>query len=172
MLRHHIDPKWEFRAHWLNDIKTEKRKEISRQLSGNCATLMPKDVEDAAHGDQAIGVISAMVNNKRSIESVNVRNNGALSFLPDDAVVENSCIVGDLGALPVIAGQIPYALQAMIQSVHTSYKLSVDAALSGDRKLVMQAVMAHPTHRDAGLAEKIIDELFEAHKGLLPNFKD
>jgi len=30
--------------------------------------------------------------------------------------------------------------------------------------------MAHPAHRDIDVIEKVIAELFEAHKGLMPNF--
>jgi alpha-galactosidase/6-phospho-beta-glucosidase family protein len=31
--------------------------------------------------------------------------------------------------------------------------------------------MAHPAHRDLNVIEKIVDELFEAHKKYLPQFK-
>ncbi len=171
LLRYHMDPKWEFRSLWLKGVKAEKRAEIARQLSSGEATIVPKDIEDAAHGDQAIGVLNAIANDTRMMEAVNVVNNGAVSFLPDHAVVEMTCIVGAAGALPCVSGTIPYALQGMIRDAYDSTKLSVDAALSGDRKLVLQAAMAHPAHRDLDVIEKVIAELFEAHKGLMPNFQ-
>ncbi len=48
--------------------------------------------------------------------------------------------------------------------------LSVDAALSGDRKKVMQAVMAHPLVRSLDDAEKTVEGLFEVYKDWLPQF--
>ena len=170
-LGYHMDPKWEFRSLWLKGVKQEKRAEITRQLNVGEATIMPKDVEDAAHGDQAIGVMNAIANDTRVMDAVNVVNNGAVSFLPDDAVVETTCVVGAAGALPCVAGTIPYGLRGMVRDAYDSTKLSVDAALSGDRKLVVQAAMAHPAHRDFDVIEKVIEELFEAHEGLMPNFQ-
>ena len=42
--------------------------------------------------------------------------------------------------------------------------------MSGDRRKVLQAVMAHPAHRDLDVIEKVIDELFDAHRAYLPQF--
>ena len=59
----------------------------------------------------------------------------------------------------------------MVRDAWIFAKLAVDAALAGDRKLVLQAAMANPVHRDLNVIEKVINELFEAHKDWLPQFK-
>ena len=98
------------------------------------------------------------------VDAVNVINRGAVSFLPDDAVVETTCVVGAAGALPCVAGTVPYALQGMVRCAYDASKLSVDAALSGDRRMVLQAAMAHPAHRDLDAIEAVIEEMFAAQE--------
>ena len=148
----------------------EKRDEIEKQLANNSATIAAHDEEDMAHGDQAVGALNAIANNTGKRETANVINNGTVPNLPDDAIVEVTCTLGDYGARPVGTLELPFGVQGMIRAAHEFGKLTVDAALSGDRKLVLQAAMAHPAHRDLDIIEKIIDELFEAHKDQLPLF--
>ena len=105
------------------------------------------------------------------LEAANVINNGTVPNLPDEAVVEVTCNLGADGAVPAAKAELPFSVQGMIRCAHEFGKLTVDAALSGDRKLVLQAAMAHPAHRDLDIIEKVIDELFEAHKEFLPRFK-
>ena len=112
-----------------------------------------------------------MANDLQTPETVNVVNNGTVPNLPDDAIVEVGSILGSDGAKPVAVGALPFGVQGMVQCAYEFGKLTVDAALAGDRKLVLQAAMAHPAHRDLDVMEKVIDELFEAHKQWLPKFK-
>ena len=112
----------------------------------------------------------ARLRKSRRLEVVNVRNQGAVPNLPEDAVVEVTCALGSNGALPIAAGPLPFALQGIVRSVHESATLAVEAGLTGNRKLVLQAAMAHPAHRDFDTIEKVIAELFEAHRPWLPQF--
>ncbi len=65
---------------------------------------------------------------------------------------------------------MPFSVQGMIRCAQEFSKLTVDAALQTDRKLVLQAAMAHPLHRHLDITEKMIAELFETHKESLPQF--
>jgi 6-phospho-beta-glucosidase len=172
LLKHHLAPGFELRSTWLKQLGKEKKDSIQAQLEKGTASLVPHNLEDAAHGDQAIGVINAIANDTGLIETANVINNGAVSFLPDDAVVEVSCSMSKAGAIPAAAGTIPFALQGMIRDAYTFSSLAVEAALTGNKKLVLQAAMAHPAHRDLDTIEKVISELFEVHKDYLPQFTD
>jgi 6-phospho-beta-glucosidase len=166
----HLDPNFEHRSTWLQNLAQEKRDGIHEQLKNGTASIAPHDEEDAAHGDQAIGAIHAMANDLRTPETVNVVNNGAVPNLPNDAIVEVGCILGAHGAMPVAAGALPFSVQGMIRCAYEFGKLTADAALQSDRKLVLQAAMAHPAHRDLDVIEQVIDELFEAHREWLPQF--
>jgi len=170
LMDHHLQADFEHRSTWLQKLGAEKREGIRRQLASGAASIAPHDEEDAAHGDQAIGALNAMANNTGMLETANVVNNGAVPNLPDDAVVEVGCLLGNNGAMPVAAGPLPFSVEGMVRDAYAFGKLTVDAAISGDRKLVLQAAMAHPAHRDLDVIEKVIDELFEAHRAHLPQF--
>jgi len=167
----HLDPNFEHRSTWLKNLGVEKRDGIREQLSSGTATIAPHDEEDAAHGDQAIGTIHAMANDLQTLETVNIVNHGTVPNLPDDAIVEVGSILGLHGARPVAVGALPFSVQGMVRCAYEFGKLTVDAALSGDRNIVLQAAMAHPAHRDIDVIEKVIEELFEAHKEWLPKFQ-
>ncbi|HUW82660.1 MAG TPA: hypothetical protein VMZ31_07660 [Phycisphaerae bacterium] len=170
LMDHHLQVDFEHRSTWLQKLGAEKREQIRRQLTSGTASIAPHDEEDAAHGDQAIGALNAMANNTGMLETANVVNNGAVPNLPDDAVVEVGCLLGSSGAMPVAAGPLPFSVEGMVRDAYAFGKLTVDAAISGDRKLVLQAAMAHPAHRDLDVIEMVIDELFEAHRAHLPQF--
>jgi len=166
----HLAPDFEHRSTWLEKLGEEKRRGIREQLTAGTATIAPHDEEDAAHGDQAIGAIHSIANDVRNLETANVVNRGAVPNLPDDAIVEVGCIMTSHGPMPVAAGALPFSVQGMVRCAYEFGKLTVDAALTGDRRLVLQAAMAHPAHRDLDIIEKVIDELFEAHREYLPQF--
>ena len=169
-LEHHLAPGFQHRSEWLKELGLKKRQEIKEQLKNKCASIAAYDVEDSAHGDQAIGVLNDIANNTKRLEVVNVKNQGAVPNLPNDAVVETTCMLGSNGALPVAAGPLPVSLQGIVRSVYESSTLTVEAALTGNRKLVLQAALANPVHRDLDTIEKVIDDLFVAHRVWLPQF--
>ncbi len=169
---HYFKPTHEFRSQWIKRTNEEKYKSLDAQMKSGKATLAPHDHEDAAHGDQAIGALQAIACDRQFLESAIVANAGrALPNLPEDAVVEIGCRMGRDGPVPEKTPALPFGLEGMVRDAWIFAKLAVDAAISGDRKMVLQAAMAHPAHRDLNVIEKVIDELFEAQKPWLPQFK-
>lgn len=170
VLKKFSDPTFQHRSQWLTQRAAAKRESIRQQLNTGQASFAAFDEEDASHGDQAIGAIHAIANDTREVETANVVNNGAVPNLPDDAIVEVTCTLGKYGAMPAAAGPLPRSVQGIVRMVHDHAVLTVDAAMSGDRKLVLQAAMAHPCHRDFHVMEEVIDEMFRVHKDWLPQF--
>jgi len=103
----------------------------------------------------------------------NVQNFGSISNLPYEACVEvpvfaskNTLRTGHIGTLPpqlaLCAG-----ISAQIE------EMAVQAALTGDRKLIQQAISFDPlTSAVLGLQEikAMVDEMFEQNKEFLPHF--
>jgi 6-phospho-beta-glucosidase len=171
MENHYMNPKHEFRSRWIQRTNKEKFRQIDKQMKSGTAAIKPHDHEDAAHGDQAIGALHGIITDNRFLESVIVENKGqAVPNFPEDAIVEVGCIMGKNGPEPVKTPALPLSVEGMVRDAYIFAKLTVDAALSGDKNLVLQAAMAHPAHRDLNTIEKVIDELFEAHKEFLPQF--
>ncbi|MCP2334913.1 family 4 glycosyl hydrolase [Actinomadura rupiterrae] len=122
------------------------------------------------HGEFAVEVICALHLDEHRREIVNVPNRGAISSLPDDAIVEVPALVGRSGPVPLTMGALPAPVRGLTQAIHAYERLAADAAVTGSRRLALQALMAHPFVRSKHTAEKILDEGLAAHAADLPQF--
>ncbi|PWM71599.1 MAG: alpha-glucosidase/alpha-galactosidase [Bacillota bacterium] len=97
----------------------------------------------------------------------NVINNGLIANLPKEACVEVKCLVDREGVHPTYVGELPLQLAAMNASNIYPQLLTIEAAHTGSRQAVYQAVMADP-HAAAELStDEIVsmcDELIDAHE--------
>jgi len=123
------------------------------------------------HGDLAVRVISSMVNDSGETFVINVKNRGAVSNLPEDAILELSGPVDRYGPHPFAVGALPKAILGMQISLVLSQQLAVDAALSGSRNDLLKAILAHPLVHSVDAAEKAMDELLTLQAEWLPQFR-
>ncbi|MBN3930663.1 6-phospho-beta-glucosidase [Streptomyces verrucosisporus] len=98
---------------------------------------------------------------------VNVRNDGALPFLPDDAVVEVPAAVSPAGAEPLPVPPLDPLYSGLISAVTAYEHLALDAALRGGRDRVFTALLAHPLVGRYSLAEKLTDRLLAHNREYL-----
>jgi alpha-galactosidase len=101
----------------------------------------------------------------------NVTNNGSISNLPDDCVVEVPCLVDHNGVQPTKVGTIPPQLAALMQTNINVQSLTVEAILSGNREHVYHAAMMDPhTSAELDLDQiwALVDDLMEAHGDYIP----
>jgi 6-phospho-beta-glucosidase len=124
-----------------------------------------------SHGDLAVRVISAMVNDLGETFDVNVPNRGAISNLPEDAIVEVAATVDHLGPHPFAMGPLPKPLLGYQHALILSQELAIDAALSGSRTDLLQAILAHPLIHSVDAAEQAMDELLALQAEWLPQFR-
>jgi 6-phospho-beta-glucosidase len=124
------------------------------------------------HGDLAVRVISAMANDLGETFVVNVRNRGAVSNLPEDAILELSAIVDRHGAHPFAVGPLPDSLVGLQWGLVKSQQLAVSAALSGNRNDLLQAIVSHPLIHSVDAAESCMDELLTLQADWLPQFQN
>ncbi len=122
------------------------------------------------HGDLAVRVIASMASNLAESFVVNVPNRGAVSNLPDDAVLELSALVDGRGAHPFAVGPLPDGLVGLQQALVRSQQLAVSAAVSGSRDELLRAIMAHPLVHSLDAAERCMDDLLERQAPFLPQF--
>ncbi|HUW58217.1 MAG TPA: hypothetical protein VMZ92_16390 [Planctomycetota bacterium] len=135
------------------------------------ALTLEKHVGDLEHGDQAVRFIEAVTADLREMQVVNVPNHGTVANLPDDAIVEVPGVVGRDGVTPVPVGAIPKCVIGKVRSQLDHAELSVDAALSGDPKLVVQAVLAHPDSTTFGDVVETVKDLAAAHRAHLNHMR-
>ncbi len=124
------------------------------------------------HPRHAIGIaVSILTNEGREWGGMNYPNRGSVVNLPADAIVEGSCLVGAAGPIPLALGELPKPMLGLIQHVLNWQELTVDAALSGDRKTLYQALLACPYVHDMEAAKQIMEELLAAHADYMPQFR-
>ncbi len=124
------------------------------------------------HSRQVVGImVSIIANEGREWGGINFPNNGSIPNLPQGAIVEGQCIVDKRGITPIVVGDLPKPFLGLTLHILNWQELTVDAALSGDKDLLYQAILASPYVHDMKAAKKIMDDLLIAHAEYLPQFK-
>jgi 6-phospho-beta-glucosidase len=101
---------------------------------------------------------------------VDVRNEGALPGLPDDAVVEVPCTVDRDGAHPQPQRELPPEMSGLVAHGKAYERLAVEAAVSGSRDTMIRALVANPLVGQYPRAEQLADALLAANRDFLPRF--
>ena len=101
---------------------------------------------------------------------MNLPNHGQIDNLPRDVIVETLADVGATGANPMGVGALPTGVLGTIHPHVVNQELILEAALTGDRQLALQALISDPLVHDYRSAPNLLDELLEAHAAVLPQF--
>ena len=120
--------------------------------------------------EQLLDILGSIAGDTRKIFSVNLPNCGAVPNLPDDAVLELPAAATATGLRPLQILDFPDPLAAIVTRKLAATRLTVEAALSGDRNLFVEALLADGAVTDPEMARKMGDELLEAHRDDLPQF--
>jgi alpha-galactosidase len=135
--------------------------------------VLPEETAGATFRDEDlfIDIVMAVNNLGKPVErTVNLPNNGIIPNLPQDASLEVTALVNSSGFHPYNYGELPAGLNAIMQRVTSSHALTVEASLSGDRNMVIQALMADSVAINRQAAENIADCILDIHKDYLPHF--
>ncbi|NLW20535.1 MAG: 6-phospho-beta-glucosidase [Clostridiales bacterium] len=123
------------------------------------------------YSEVAMTFVHAVWNNVDTEMVVNVPSNGAVEFLPRDAVVEIPCLVNSRGMSPLHVGRVPPMCWGLIAQVKNYEQLAVEAAVEGSVRKMKQALLAHPLVREYSLVEQLVPELLAANRDYLPQFQ-
>jgi alpha-galactosidase len=171
--------------HYLNSVESARRHRIhrkgvfpSRQQSFDQARQRVLDcvegrtplpaIEDSI--EQLAPVCAALLTGKAVYTVVNVPNVGQITNLPRQAVVETWGHVTWDRVTPAVAGDVPAPVTGMVQAIVQEEELAVEAALTGDRDKVVQAMHASPLLVNKDAAVELADALLEANARWLPQF--
>ena len=123
------------------------------------------------YSEVALELIRAIHNNLGTQLVVNTANRGAIRGLPDDAVIETNCIIDAQGAHPLTFGTLPDAMHALTQQVKAYERLTIEAAVHGDRRSGLLALVTNPLVSNANVAQPLLDEVLAVNAPYLPQFK-
>jgi 6-phospho-beta-glucosidase len=120
----------------------------------------------AFYSEAAVGLIAALHGlDPDGVHSVNVRNDGAIPALPDQAVIEVSARAGLGGPVKLPVAPLAPELAGLIAHTAGYEELAVDAAVRGGRRRVYRALLAHPLVGQHEPADKLTDLLLAAAGG-------
>lgn len=124
----------------------------------------------AYYSDAACEIITSIVNNKQTQMVVSTKNNGALSDVDDDRVVEVSAIITNKGARPLAWGKFNFPQKGALQTMKAMEALVIEAAVTGDYNRALQAFTLNPLIQSGPTSKQLLDEMLVANEEYLPQF--
>jgi 6-phospho-beta-glucosidase len=120
----------------------------------------------AFYSEAAAQLIASLHDGAADVQVVDVRNDGAIPDLPDDAVVEVPAVIDRAGAHPRRLAPLAPDQRALVQTIKAYEQLTIQAARTGDRDIAIRALATNPLV-GGEVAAPLLDALLEAEPSLL-----
>ena len=154
--------------------KPRKPRKRQSQLAGYAEeldkTVLPEKPSDPLTGEGLGSLIESIALGRRRVYIVNIPNKGAVSNLPETAVLEIEGVSDSCGVRGIYVGEAPLSLMGLLQKRIAWQELVAEAGVTGDRKLALQALLLDEMAIPPEKAEAMLEELLAASKEMLPQF--
>ena len=124
----------------------------------------------AFYSEAAAQLIASLHAGTGDIQVVDLRNDGALPDLPSSAVVEIPARIDREGAHPLPLAPLAPEMRGLVEHARGYEELAVAAAISGDRRIALRALLANPLVPDYATARDLLAALLEANREHLTRF--
>jgi alpha-galactosidase len=111
--------------------------------------------------EPAIPIIEGIQADLNYIEpSVNIPNDGIITNLPQDLVIECPAIINKKGIKGIKLGEYPFELVSYLRAQASIMDLALESIFQKSRDLALKAILADPLISTYGQAEKIFNDLY------------
>jgi 6-phospho-beta-glucosidase len=124
----------------------------------------------AFYSEAAAQLMASLHSGTGDVQVVNVKNDGALPDLPAGDVVEIPARIDRDGAHPLGLEPLAPEMRALVQHVKAYERLTIDAAMSGNRNTALRALLSNPLVGEWDIAVPLLDALLDANRAHLPRF--
>jgi len=124
----------------------------------------------AYYSEAAARLIASLHAGTGDRQAVDIANRGSLPDLAGDAVVEVPARIHRDGAHQEPLGPLAPEMAGLVHQVKAYERLTVLAAVHGDRATALKALMANPLVRTHRTAQALLGALLEANRPHLPRF--
>jgi alpha-galactosidase/6-phospho-beta-glucosidase family protein len=125
-----------------------------------------------ASDEEGVKQIKALLGLGSLVTNINLPNRGQMKGLPEGAVVETNAYLSDNAAQPVIAGELPADIQALVIRNVYNQETILHAGLKRDSALAFRAFINDPLVTiDIADAEKLFHQMLQNTKAYLPGWK-
>jgi len=158
---------------WLKNYENFMRNVLETTRKIAFGEMPAKAYKPPVFRGKGVEIIKSIISNKKYFEyAVNIKNDGIISNLPQDAIVEVPAIVDGSGLHPIHIGQLPPEIASLIYPQTIIQRFSVEAGYEGSYEKALKALLIDPVvNIRVEDAKKLLDELIEVHSDLLPQFK-
>ena len=156
--------------HWAQDVVDHKAIiEFFNWYKAWSLNYYPEFQLDGTGGvERAVPIIEGIVTDSHHEElAVNVMNDGCITNLSHDMVVEVPAIIDRNGVHGVELGALPKGIVGLLSNQVAVHDLTAEAALTGSRDIVLQALLVDPVIDSLHGAEQMLDLILELQKDYL-----
>lgn len=119
-------------------------------------------------GETATHFMKALVTGEATVEMVNVVNRGYIENIPDGVIVELPTFIDNFGLHPQKIGTLPAAIAGKCDALGREYLLAVEAAVTCDYSLALQAMYLDPLVSNCDYPERLLKDLIRENLDFLP----
>ncbi|MEC0301788.1 6-phospho-alpha-glucosidase [Terribacillus saccharophilus] len=159
------------RANEVMEGREKRVFEACREVADKGTTVGASVVHNDAHGEFILIVAESIAYNKGDNFIVIIPNNGIISNLPDDAMVEVAASLTANGPRPYAVGEIPVFYKGLIEGQYAYERLTVEAYVENSYQKALQALTLNRTVVSAQKAREVLDALIEANGDFWPELK-
>jgi alpha-galactosidase/6-phospho-beta-glucosidase family protein len=131
---------------------------------------LPKGPDDPLADEGLARIIASIAHGRRTVCILNVPNGSSVPNLPKDALLETECVTDSCGYRTLSMGDAPRILKGMLEKWFAWQECVAAAAVKGDRRMALQAMMLDETAILPDKSEAMLNELLENSRGMLPQF--
>jgi alpha-galactosidase/6-phospho-beta-glucosidase family protein len=145
--------------------QVEHRAAFERELHSTQVSTWPS-------GELVAPLIDSLITGTPRSLPLNIPNHGSVADLPESVVVEAMCVANERGVQGRHRASLPPFLAEHMKRIAASQEFTVQAALTGERGLVLDAMQTDPLcgRMDVRSLEQMAGELLSATGAWLPQF--
>ena len=129
-------------------------------------------LEPEGYSEIAAQVVESLAGVQPRIIPINVRNNGTLSCLAANDVVEVQSLVDSNGIHPFsVSGALPPHAETLLQRVKGYERLTIEAVKHKSFALALRALSCHPLVPDLTTAKAILQDYMAEHGSYMPELR-
>jgi len=162
---HFISPESEYG--WTYGVKRTTADDFEEEYASNerraRAMLADEEPLPSSHSSEIVFQIVESIEHDLNREFfVNLPNVGQIANLPLDNVVETYALANGRGLTPVAFGELPPSVAPQVRLHSEIQEMIVEAGLTGDKELALQAFLLDPMIRDFDAGSRMFDEMCQA----------
>ncbi|RIX59384.1 glycoside hydrolase family 4 [Paenibacillus nanensis] len=156
---------------WETEDRYKRHEEMWEQVDGFLSGSIPvSDYMKILGPDHATDIIESMVGRLGKRFFINTLNQGAVPNMNDDSFLELLCEVSMEGIKPLPVGEMPRGIRGMQELVLDTHELTAEAVVERSFPKLRRAMMTDPLVNSIADADRIIKELLEREKDIIPKY--